>query len=420
MKILSSHRSLFTLIVAILLVLAGAVAIFYARGFKPDFKNGKIGRTGLIVATSTPTGARIYLDDRLTSATNTNIDYLEPRKYKVKIQKDGYTTWEKEVEIKADLATEIMALLFPLAPEIKPLTTTGATGPALSLDGTKIAYGTPGERGGIYALTMSDTPIPFRQDSRLLAKNSAIFDYSHANFIWDPNSKQIIAQIMDTNGKIIANLLLDSQMSEQNPKDITGALTATLAGWQDQINTKAQTQATTAPAEVKSATGSAATSSQLTVNTFTKLSASSSQKISNASPQPISGQKTVNSELSTTNPINYYPTGLIYSADEEKVLYLNRENKYKIYDIKKKLEFTMPDFPDLISVAWYPDSNHLLVVQKDSISIIEADGTNKITVYSGKFADVAFIHPSGTRLIILTHLAQTDGSPANLYSLNLK
>lgn len=414
MKILSHHRSLFTLIVAIVLILAGTVAIFYARGFKPDFKNGKIGRTGLIVATSTPTGAQIYLDDRLTSATNTNIDYLEPRKYKVKIQKDGYTTWEKEVEIKADLATEIMALLFPLAPEIKPLTTTGATGPSLSPDGTKIAYGTPGERGGIYALTMSDTPIPFRQDSRLLAKNSAIFDYSHANFIWDPASKQIIAQIMDTNGKIIANLLLDSEKSEQDPKDITGALTATLVGWQDQINTKAQTQATTAPAEVKSATGSA-----------TKI-VNSSSLIVNSSKTPILNDKNpntvkaTNNEPPTINPINYYPTGLIYSADEEKVLYINRENKYKIYDIKKKLEFTMPDFPDLISVAWYPDSNHLLVVQKDSISIIEADGTNKITVYSGKFADVAFIHPSGTRLIILTHLAQTDGSPANLYSLNLK
>ena len=87
MNILSTLRSLFTLIVAIGLIAATVVAIFYARGFKPDFKNGKIGRTGLIVATSVPTGAQLYLDDRLTSATNTTIAYLEPKKYKVKIQK---------------------------------------------------------------------------------------------------------------------------------------------------------------------------------------------------------------------------------------------------------------------------------------------------------------------------------------------
>lgn len=406
MKILSRHRSLFTLIVALLLLTAGTIAIFYARGFKPDFKNGKIGRTGLIVAASTPTGAHVYLDDRLTSATNTNIAYLEPRKYKVRIQKDGYTAWEKEIEIKADLATEIMALLFPLAPEIKPLTTTGATSPMLSPDGTKIVYGTPGERGGIYVLTMSDTPMPFRQDSRLLAKNSPIFDYSRAGFVWDPASKQIIAQIMDTDGKIIANLLLDSEKTEQgDPKDITGALTATLAGWQDQINTKAQTQASTAPDQIKSATAEAKT-----VNS----SPMPAQKSSPATTpdNPITRQP--------DSPINYYPNGLTYSPDEEKIFYLNRENKYKIYDLKKKLEYTMPDFPDLISIAWYPDSNHFLIVQKDLISIIEADGANKMTIYSGKFADVAYIHPSGTRLIILTHLAQSDGSPANIYSLNLK
>jgi hypothetical protein len=140
-KLLSKHRVFFTISMAILVLLAAAIAIFYARGFKPDFKNRTIGRTGLIVATSVPTGAQIYLDGRLTSATNDNITYLDPKTYKVKIEKDGYAAWEKDVEIKADLATEIIALLFPLAPEIKPLSITGATSPGLSQDGAKIAYG---------------------------------------------------------------------------------------------------------------------------------------------------------------------------------------------------------------------------------------------------------------------------------------
>src|SRR3990172_1240189 len=126
---LAKHRTLFTLGAFLFIIFFATVAIFWARGFKPDFKNRTIERTGLIVANSTPTGAQVYLDDRLTSATDTNIAFLEPKTYKVRIQKDGYTTWQKDIEIKADLATEIKALLFPLAPEIKPLTTTGATGP---------------------------------------------------------------------------------------------------------------------------------------------------------------------------------------------------------------------------------------------------------------------------------------------------
>ena len=126
MNPLSKHRTKITIVVFLLLAALGTVAIFWARGFKPNFKNGTIERTGLIVADSVPTGAQVYLDDRLTSATNTSIAFLEPKTYKVRIEKEGFTKWEKEVTVIADLATEIHALLFPLAPEIKPLTTTGA------------------------------------------------------------------------------------------------------------------------------------------------------------------------------------------------------------------------------------------------------------------------------------------------------
>src|SRR3990167_1939306 len=104
---LAKHRVIFSLIVGVSIFLLAVVAIFWARGFKPDFKKGQIERTGIIVATSIPTGAQVYLDGRLTSATNTNIAFLEPKTYQVKIGKDGYSNWQKDVEVKADLATEI-------------------------------------------------------------------------------------------------------------------------------------------------------------------------------------------------------------------------------------------------------------------------------------------------------------------------
>ena len=121
------------------------------------------------------------------------------------------------------------------------------------------------------------------------------------------------------------------------------------------------------------------------------------------------------------NQLNYYPTGLIFSPDEEKILYKDKAGQYKVYDLKAKKESTLPTFNDLASISWYPDSNHLVVAQKDLISIIEADGANKMTIYTGKFEDgFVFAHPSGTKLIILTTLTQTEGTPANLYSINLR
>ena len=376
------------------------MGIFWTRGFKPNFKTGQIDRTGLIVADSIPTGAQVYLDNRLTSATNTSIAFLEPKTYTVRIEKEGFTKWEKNVNVVADLATEIHALLFPQAPEIKPLTISGAASPTLSPDSTKIIYGTSGEKGGAYLLPMIDSPFAFRQSTRLLVKNSAKFDYSKAAFIWDSDSRQVIAQFSDDSGKTLANLLLDSDKNDQQPNDVTASLAATLADWQSQIEFRTQALIISVPDEVKNATAGA----QL------------------ASPSPSTKSKApVTPATQPSTPLNYHPNGLTFSPDEEKILYVNRENKYHVYDLKGKKDYTMPDFADFITISWYPDSAHLVVAQKDLISVIEADGSNKVIVYSGKFEDgFVFAHPSGTRLIILTTLTQTEGTPANLYSINLR
>jgi len=408
MSELAKHRVHFTFIVVAFLLFFGTIAIFYARGFKPNFQNRTIDRTGLIVANSTPTGANVYIDGRLTSATNTTITYLEPKNYKIRIEKDGYTSWEKDVEIKEDLATEISALLFPLAPEIKPLSSTGATNPTLSPSGTKIAYGVSGERGGVFVLPMDTNPLPFKQNARQIVKNTSTYDFSKSTFTWDPDSKQLIASIKDSSGNTTANILLDSESSDQTARDITAARTATLSNWQQIINDRAQTEAIPVPDAVKTATISAKPTNP------SPSPAISAQKI-NASPSPIpavTGQ---------TALLNYFPTSIMFSPDEEKILYKNSEGKYKIFDLKTETEFTLPDFENLINISWYPDSKHLVVAQKDSISIIENEGINKITVYSGKFENgFVFAHPSGSKIIILTSLTQQESTPANLYSINLK
>lgn len=403
---LKQYRVAFTLAVIFIVGLFATVAIFYARGWKPNFQNRTIDRTGLLVANSTPTGANVYIDGRLTSATNTTITYLEPKAYKIRIEKDGYTPWEKDIEISEDLATEIHALMFPLAPEIKPLTTTGATNPTLSPNGTQIAYGVTGERGGLYVMPMETTPLPFRQGPRQVARNSGSFDYSNSSFTWDPDSKQIIATFRDSTGQATANLLVDTESANQEPRDITASLTGTLNNWQQIINERAQTTAIVVPDEVKNATATAAPASP-----------SPSPTLRSASPSPSPQPSTLKSQ----SLLNYNPTGLMVSPDEEKVLYKNTDGKYKVYDLKNQRDFTLPDIPNLISISWFPDSAHLVMAEEGIISIIESDGFNKITVYSGKFENgFVFAHPSASRLIILTTLTQTEGSPANLYSINLK
>ena len=402
MNFFAKHRTIFSITVAVLVLTVAVGAIFWARGFKPDLKKG-IERTGLLVITSTPTGASVFLDGRLTAATDTNIAYLDPKTYKVRIEKEGYSAWEKDVGVVADLATEIKALLFPVAPAIKPLTTSGAVNPALSPDGTKITYGTAGENGGLYLFPMSDRPFPFRQGPRLLIKNQANFDFSKAVFVWGPDSKELITQFGDDEGKTVANLLIDSDQKDQPVHDITASLNATLSGWQAEIGQRAQTLALLAPDELKAATAEA----------------KPNQKPA-ASKEPAQ-TPTLGLPGVQTGLINYFPTGLVFSPDEEKILYRNRDAKYKIFDVKDKVESTLPEFANLIGISWYPDSAHLVITEENKISIIESDGLNKMTVYSGNFTDgFVFANPAGSGLIILTALTQGEGTPANLYEIDLK
>ena len=398
MTLLAKHRVIFSIGVALLVIIAGLIAIFWARGFKPNLQTGEIKRTGLIVASSTPTGASVYLNDRLTSATNTNIAFLDPGIYKVRIQKDGYSTWEKEILVREDLATEIKALLFPLAPEIKPLTSTGAFNPTISPSNSKIVFGVPNETGGVFVLPLVDSPFAFRQNQRQLAKNQGNFDFSKAKFIWNPNSEEFIARFEEesnqTNNNIntpsIANILLNSQDTDQPLRDITASLKSTLSSWSNLIEEQAKNLSILAPDEVKQSTAEA-------------------------------GLDISNKQFSSANLVNYYPNGLVFSPDEKKILYWHKEGNYRIYDLNQKVDIALPQFTDLVNISWYPDSDHLVVAQKDQISIIEADGKNKITVFSGKFENgFVFAHPNGLRLILLTSLTQPESTPPNLYSINLK
>src|SRR3990167_10199784 len=133
-----SRRFLFTLITFLLIVAVAAGAIFLAKGFRFSTNQGMIIGTGILSITSLPDQASIYLDGHLTSATNTNINSLPAKKYKVQITKEGYIPWEKEVEVKEGLVTQIKATLFRAIPALFPLTYTGAVNATLSPDGQKL------------------------------------------------------------------------------------------------------------------------------------------------------------------------------------------------------------------------------------------------------------------------------------------
>lgn len=88
--------------------------VLLASGYKLDFSRKKLIKTGSIYLNSNPRDVKIYLDDRLKSTrTPFKLGYLIPGNYEVKIEKDGYKTWQKNLAIKPGLvSSEPEVILF--------------------------------------------------------------------------------------------------------------------------------------------------------------------------------------------------------------------------------------------------------------------------------------------------------------------
>ena len=73
---------------------ASIIVIKIGQGYKIDLSTKSLHPTGLLVATSIPDGAQVFIDGKLKTATNTTLNLL-PGEYEVEIKKDGFFLGKK-------------------------------------------------------------------------------------------------------------------------------------------------------------------------------------------------------------------------------------------------------------------------------------------------------------------------------------
>jgi hypothetical protein len=97
--------------------------IFYALGYNFDFEKKTITVTGGIYLKSEPTKAEIYVNDKLNSTTNELIKRLNPKIYNIKITKENFYSWEKNLFVQPGLVTKANSILLPINPKISLVAT---------------------------------------------------------------------------------------------------------------------------------------------------------------------------------------------------------------------------------------------------------------------------------------------------------
>lgn len=356
-----------------LLIAVASVIIAIGRGYRVDTIKGTLTSTGILLATSDPDAAQVLVDGKFSGATNSNIT-LEPNWYEVTIRKEGYQEWMKKMRIQGEVVSKTDSTLFLTNPSLSPLTSVNVASPMLSPDGTKIAY-------------MATPSMELKNGSELSVKLAAI----------------PILYLLDLTSRPLP--------FDKNPKPYEGTLDQLLAEWKADERLLYETAMRKLPsAFLAIATSSSNIISFSPDDTKVLYEATASATLNRVINPAFNG-------TSPTEDMRNLKTGTIY-----------------VYDVKEDRNYELKNFQfssasrriNFQSIQWLGTSKHLVLIENGAgvsrkISVMEYDGTNKITVYSGPFEDnYVFPHPSGRQLIILTTLNPEANPSYSLYTLNLR
>lgn len=426
-----NKRLLINFFIVVLLVSGTLVAIKFAKGYRPNLQKGTLQGTGLLSATSYPKAARVNINDKLTTVTDDKL-YLTPASYTVKIEKDGFHPWTKNILIKPELVTSADARLFPIITATSPLTFYQVKNATVNPDGTRIAYvltdAPQDTANGLYV--HSETSTPLSSPNIQIATNNAK-DFSQALLVWSPDGSQILAVFTEKNKISSAYLLSTRSLNDKNSPDVTVRLPLIINQWQDQY-------------------------SKINIQTLTLYPKYLSDLLKTSSDVYFSPDKEkvfYTPQANASLPANEIGQTLpnINSTPETRNLLKNRTYLFDLKEgtnyqldfatqsatIKKQLIVEASATPsaglaDLIQLKaqdesyltgnlnWYSNSRQLIVTNSDGVNMVDYDGLNPINITSVQSLN-GFVAPSadGSKLILLTNINQKP-TTYNLIAFDLK
>lgn len=371
-----------------------AVAILFARGFRLEKKqdNGafQISAKGLLVVNSEPTGAQVFIDDILQTATNNTIT-LDPGTHTVSVRKEGFVEWRKALNIQKEIVNQINAYLIPSAPSLTALSFSGVINPQVSPDFTKIVYAVPTTKdetkGGLWMYETTNLPLGFGRDPQRITNA----DLSTFSWEWSPDARSILVA-----SKSASYLLPVASYTESKQLvNITTQLTKIKSDWNTSKTEKTAAQLAKLDVEIR--------------------------KVFQSSTKDITFSPDETKILYTASGSATIPTGIVKELPGSSSQTQQRTLKVKsvyIYDIKEDRNFLIEDTGN--PVYWVQNSLNVVIPDKEKIVVADYDGTNKITVYSGNYTfPHAFPTTSTSKMVILTSFGATGTLP-NLYWLSLK
>ncbi|PIS12282.1 hypothetical protein COT70_01770 [candidate division WWE3 bacterium CG09_land_8_20_14_0_10_47_33] len=368
------ERPIFSILsVLLLLILATTAVVLYAQGYHLDLSKKTVEKTGMILAKSIPEGAKVYLDGKLITATNSPISNLKPGSYLLKIEKEGYASWEKEIPVKEGLVTDVTALLPPLSPTFSAVTQNGARLITAAPSGNKAVF-ISGK--GLYLLNLTNPPLGFlRTSPQKITEETEEFVLSKATkLIWSPNEDQVLVTI----GK---RSYLVAVTGRNGRPTLAPDVTGLLKNW----NTTTGEQRKTMIKEMDL-----------------------SEELAKEAVKPTTSWSPDEREFLYVKAL---PTG------RQEFWVVNLSDPLPVGEEKHQMIWETEN--SKLQLFWLADSHHFVMIEEGAVSLLDLDGSNKRDLFRGTLAEpIAISTADLSKIIIVTSF--TPKANPNLYAIGLR
>ncbi len=430
-------------------ILAGIIA--YARGYRFSLETKSLTPTGILALSANPKPAKVYINGELKGVTDLNLT-LPPGTYDIDIKKEGYTDYKKSLTLKGEIVTSLNALLFPKNPSLSPSSNLGVI-KAVAVDQTDkvllFSHNGDTEKDGVYLFDSNQRPLSFLPPLKPVVLESSlpagvILDQTQVYF--SPDYRQGVFDFK-TDAETVHSYLLTLDQENTEPFDVTTSKDSIIAAWKVQRNKDIAKILETFPAGIeKVATDSfhiiafspdetkllyRATRDVVLPPVITPALIGANQTAEHRGLEKghfyVYDRKEdknfeVNDIETSGNAMSPTPTPLVRTTVRPTIALARTQSN--TVNSTNAAEITEPQL-DIApegeyAVMWYPDSAHLVIQVEKEIVVVDYDGSNKRTVYSGPFEHGFFDATTNEKLFVLTNLNPQYNKYADLYEVGIR
>lgn len=434
------------------------LVIALARGYRFSFQERSFTSTGIIAFNSAPSDASIYVDEEFIGVTEDDIS-LPPGTYSVRMTKDGYTDWSKDVTVRGEIVMVLDGTLFPINPSLSPVTSLGIVKAVPVGQTDQVLLFTDNEdkdKDGIFLFNANVGRLSLLAPLQTVILNENLpfeFNFETADVTFAPDFSEAIItfertvneDIIDqenTTPSRVYSYKLSLQEENVEPFVVTGSEQSLYRAWKQDQKQEIVKILETFPDQVeKVATDSFRIISFSPDETKILYQAINETEIERAIvPALIGSNQTKESRNLEVGNVYVYDfvedknylieTNFDFNeiiASEDMPITKDSVGNNEEAEATSSAQIDVSLFNNLEIgeyIKWYPSSKHLVFneVSEDSqnIAIIEYDGMNKKVVYSGPYQSDFFALNSNWKLYILANLNPQANKYSDLYEIGIR